>query len=1076
MRSIAYITGLLLTIGVFNIALGQNELEQRVLQGTVMNQNQAPIEAVSIINQRTKETQKTNRYGRFNMNNVFEGDTILFKHLSYRDTLIVFDHGDNSLFISLRSFERMIEEVEVINTGYDILPKERSTGSFAFVSNNRINEQINFNIIDRLPAVASGVMLDRNSKQGTNQLLVRGMSTILGETAPLIVLDNFPYEGDLTNINPDDIENITVLRDAAAASIWGAKAANGVIVITSKKAKQNQQLTANFSSLTSIESRPNLFDLDVINSSDMIAVESMLFEKGYYNSMINSSSKPVLSPVVELLIKRSNTNDPIVINTIDSELERLGTLDVRNDFLKYVYQPGFQQQNTLGLSQGSETFIWNASASTAIVKDNLDRSIKRNTFLTNSRIHVGQKLVIDAGINISFLNSQSGKLGYGDISAYNSGLFPYAELADANGNALPVSKNWRSTYLENEIHSELLDWKYYPLEDYKHSIAKESNQNTLLTAGAEYALPSWFKVSVKYQFQKQNGVSENLKKLESYEARNMINSYATVNTTTGAVEFQVPKGGLLDRSNSNRQAHNIRGQLNFNWENPLHKVYGLIGTEVRSVSMNSTFDRLYGYNPDNLSFVFFDITKPYKSYINGANSTLPNVIALNSKKDRFISTFFNGSYTFLDKYTATMSARRDASNLFGLNVNDKWNPFWSAGLAWIISKENFWGDNLISYLKFRATYGRTGNLNPAMVALTTIRYVGANPYTQTPYARFDNYANPELKWETVGVTNIGLDFATQNNRISGTIEGYHKKGDDLYGIAPMDYTSGIPSFLVKNVASMSAYGIDLTLNTINTKGSVKWHSNVVLSHNKDKVTKYHVESESASQFVGPTNRITGREGYPVYSMYSYRWMGLDPNDGAPLGDLDGMPSREYRLFTGANATVDDLLYNGRVQPSLFGSLGNTFTWKEWSMTFRMTYKFKYSFRRETIIYSSLFSRWSGHGDYNKRWKQPGDELHTDIPAMLYPVPSSEENFYRYAEPFVERGDHIRLDYINLSYHFPNNGRGMVWLKDATITFNINNLGIIYRKNRVGIDPDYSSASSTGISPSTIYSFTLKCAL
>lgn len=1064
----------LLFIGL--LCAGHLCAQDRNLKGQIVDKvTGLPISDVTVYLPNDGMT-KTDKYGSFGIMATSPGEEtkVRLSAVGYVAVDTVLSIGSNHK-ISLGKAHVDIEEI-FVSTGYDQVPKERSTGSFAVIGNDRLDEQINFNIMDRLPAVASGVVLDRNSRGGSDQLLVRGMGTILGETAPLIVLDNFPYEGDLANINPDDIETITILRDAAAASIWGARAGNGVIVITSKKGTLNQNLKVNINSLTSVQTKPDLFSVDRISSSDMIDVENMLFEKGHYTSLINSSSRPVLSPAVELFLQRASTSDPGKIAEIDQELERLRTLDVRNDFLKYIYQPGFQQQSTVGLAQGSDRFVWNASVSNAVLTDNLNQKTKRNTFLTNSRINFGNSLVFDAGINISFLGNRSGKPAYGSVSSYNGGLFPYAEFADVHGNALPVYKDWRAPFLESDVHHELLDWKYYPLEDYKYTPATQSNQNILLSTGVEYSLPKWLKLTLKYQFQKQTGIYENLKEAESYEARNTINSYATENPNTGGIDFNVPKGGILDLTTSNRLAHNIRGQLAFDWSSSVHKVYGLVGTEVRSVSNRSNGNRLYGYNPDNLAYGLFDLTGTYTHYITGARTIMPNGIFLNRTEDRFISTFFNGSYMLYDRYTATLSARRDASNLFGLNINDKWNPFWSTGVGWTISKERFWGENPISHLKLRATYGKTGNLDPAMVALTTIRYIGSNTYTQTPYARFDNYANPELEWETVSMMNIGMDFASRNNRISGVIESYWKRGENLYGISPVDYTSGVDAFIVKNVASMSANGVDVTLNTVNTTGRVRWISNLHLSMNTDEITKYHMESDIASQFVGSTNRISGREGSPVYSMYSYKWMGLDGNDGAPLGLLEGEASREYRQFTGANATVGDLAYHGRIQPKVFGSLGNTVSWRNWSATFRMTYKFGYYFRRETIRYGSLFSNWNGHGDFSKRWQQPGDETHTDIPSMIYPVPSGAENFYPYAEPFVERGDHIRLEYVNLSYNLPNKTSHARWLKDASVTFNINNLRLIYKRNRTGVDPDFSSASGTGFSPSTIYSLTIKCSL
>lgn len=1071
MKKTFYIIGATLLLLFSKTVFGQS------LEGKTTDSAHRPIEGVSVFKNKENISFITDSQGFFKIEELMKGDTLHFKHISYQDTFIVIQDPSKILQVSLKNSGHLIDEVEVVTTGYQRIPRERSTGSFSVIENEQISEQINFNIIDRIPAVASGVILDRNIGTGSSsQLLVRGMSTIMGEVHPLIVLDNFPYEGNLENINPDDIEEITILKDAAAASIWGARAGNGVIVITSKKTQKNQEMRVNVNSITSVEEKPDLFSLDRISSSDMIDVETLLFEEGYYDSRINLTSKTVLSPAVELLMEKKSLSDPNEIEKINKELDRLKTLDVRNDFLKYLYRLGARQQSSLALSKGSENFMWNASAGLANLKDNLNSRTNRNTFLWNSRVNVLKKLVLDAGINISFLKTRSGRPGFGSVSSYNEGLFPYAEFADDKGNPLPVYKDWQADYLQKEIHPELLDWTYYPLEDYKHHIQTQRNQSTILSAGLEYQFPKWVTASFKYQFQRQTGFSENLRHPESYEARNLVNGYAEENSATGGINFEIPKGGLVDFGNNDLRAHNLRGQLDFDNNGDLHRIYAILGTEVRDVLTNSKSHRLYGYNPDNLSYSPLDLTVPYKHYITGANTFLSDGIALNQRRNRYISTFFNGAYTLFSKYTASLSARRDASNLFGLNVKDKWNPFWSVGAAWIISNEDFWPGETIGFLKLRATAGKTGNVNPSMVALTTIRYVGPNPYTQSPYARFDNYANPELKWETVGMTNIALDFSTKNNRISGTIERFWKNGDNLYGISPIDYTTGVDAFIVKNVASMRASGFDLILNTLNTTGKIKWRSNLNLNLNNDKITKYHMENELASNFVSPINRISGREGSPVYSMYSYKWQGLDKNDGAPLGLLEGEPSREYLMFTGGNASVEDLVYHGSVLPKVFGSLGNTISWKDWSMMFRVTFKFDYYFRRETISYNSLFSTWKGHGDFNKRWQKRGDENHTDIPGLMYPIPFGLENFYPFAEPFVERGDHVRLEFINLSYNLPTSGKYTQWFKQTSVALNINNLGLIYRKNNKKIDPDYSSFSHTDLSPSTIYSLNLKFAL
>lgn len=1016
----------------------------------------------------------TDEQGNFEINAIYNDKNALLRisSIGYRtiDTVLFFGSKNR---IEIVPSAIAIDEV-VVSTGYNAIPKERATGSFAVVSKDQINEQINFNIMDRLPAMASGLMVDRNAKGTKGQFLVRGMSTIQGETQPLIVLDNFPFEGDLSSINPDDIQNITILRDAAAASIWGARAGNGVIVITTKKGTINQKLKIDLNVLTTVQQKPDLFSLDRISSSDMIDVETMLFNNGYHNASINSAQHPMLSPIVELLIRKKASQDKSELEEIDKEIFRLRNVDVRNDFEKYLYRVGLQQQTTVGLSQGTERLIWNASVGNGVQIDNLDSRVRRNNVLMNAKILLSNSLTLEGGMNISHQRMRSGRPGFGSITAHNAGLFPYAEFADAHGNPISMFKDWRTTYLQKQAGKGLLDWQYYPLEEYKHVVQKDQVQNTILSTSLLYQLPKWLGFSLRYQYQSESNWNEKLSDIQSYETRNMLNAYSVFNNNSGKVDFKIPKGGIFDQSNGLLSAHNLRGQLDLNWEKDQHKVFALLGSELRSVSSKGNSSRLYGYNDDNLTYSLLDLTVPYVHNITGARTYLMDGVSNLKKENRFISAFLNASYLFDEKYIATFSARRDASNLFGLNVKDKWNPFWSAGLGWTVSNEKFWTDNIISYLKLRGTYGKTGNLNPAMVALTTIKYVGANPYTQSPYARFDNYVNPELKWETVSTTNLGVDFAMKNKRISGTLEGYLKKGNNLYGVAPMDNTTGIGSYIVKNVASMQSTGFDLNINSQNANGQLRWSSDLNLSFNKDKITEYHVMNNTATQFVGPAGMISGRKGSPVYSMYSYKWMGLDPKDGAALGLFDGQPSREYRKFTGTNAVLDDLVFHGNVLPKVFGSFGNTVAWRNWALTMRWTFKFDFYFRRQTITYSSLFSAWNGHGDFNKRWQHPGDEEKTDIPAMIYPILSGSENFYINAEPFVERGDLMRFEYLNVSYRIK--GAPKIWLKDVLLSFNVNNLGLIYRKNNAGIDPDYSRSSSTGFSPSKIYSFNIKCSL
>ncbi|TYR37441.1 SusC/RagA family TonB-linked outer membrane protein [Sphingobacterium phlebotomi] len=974
------------------------------------------------------------------------------------------------LILKLKEESTTIENIDVlVSTGYQALSKERSTGSYTYIDNNKFNQQISTDVLSRLEATANGLMFDRGTSSSP-RISIRGLSTLQSNmTEPLIVLDNFPYDGDLDNINPNDVESITILKDAAAASIWGAKAANGVIVITTKKGKQNQPLQVDFSANSSIVNKPNLFYTRAISSSDFIDVEHMLYTNGFYNNDINSNSRPALSPVVELLIKRE-TASAAEIAQIDSEINALRNHDVRNDFDKYIYQRGIKQQYNLNLRGGSQIMGWSLAAGYDNNTDNLDAGYKRVNLRFQNQISPIKNLNITSGLTFTQSKSASGRQGIGEVTARSGGLYPYARFANEDGKPLAIVKDWRYPYIETFGDGRLLDWRYYPLEDYKSIEGTNDLADLLANIGVNYRLPNGFNIDLKYQYERQNTENRNNQGVDSYFARNYINGRAEIDGT-GNIIFRVPPGGIVDYTDTKLSAHNLRGQLNYDKIFGKHSITAILGGEIRETMPISHSSRTYGFDENTYTSGRVDYTVQYPHSITGARTFIEDRTFASHKNIRFASFYANAAYTYNKRYTVSASARRDASNLFGFKTNDRWNPLWSAGFSWSVSEEGFYGQTLMKdylpYLKFRLSYGYSGNIHPSLASATTIQYYGNSPYTMLPYARFDNYANPKLKWETTGMFNAGLDFRSKNNRIQGSIEYYRKRSTDLFSAVPIDYTSGIGTMAVKNVASMKGYGWDISLNSININKGFKWETEVNFSTNKDEVIDYYRYSERASTvFTSVTPSISGIKGKPVYPMLSYKWAGLDPTNGMARGYLDGEISSDYRNLTGENTTVDDLVYHGSAIPTMFGSIGNTFTWKGFSASVRIMYKFDYYFRKATISYNSLYRNWQGHSDYSSRWQSPGDELITDIPAVIYPASTQAENFYRYTEPFVLKGDHIRLQYINFSYRLDQASWKQLPFSSLQLFVNASNLGILWKANKEGLDPDYGYSTNMLIPPNT----------
>lgn len=278
----------------------------------------------------------------------------------------------------------------------------------------------------------------------------------------------------------------------------------------------------------------------------------------------------------------------------------------------------------------------------------------------------------------------------------------------------------------------------------------------------------------------------------------------------------------------------------------------------------------------------------------------------------------------------------------------------------------------------------------------------------------------------------------------------------MYGGVQVDVTVGLQrTLVVKNVGRMEGHGFDIELNTVNTKGPLQWTSHIILNTYADKITKYQQPppvGTSISSVVGGGN--LGIEGYSTFSYFAYRWAGLDPLTGDPQGYINGSLSKNYASLTTTGTQFSDLVYIGRLLPLCYGSVGNTLHWKNITLTARLSYKFGYYFKRPSVRYSSLVSNNSGHADFSKRWKQPGDETFTNVPSFVYPALAARDNFYASSEILAERADHMRLQYINAGYTLSGKRLKKLPVENMKLSFIIANWGIIWKANKQGLDPDY----------------------
>lgn len=1042
------LTIVLATLCLFFQARAQTLHQIRGWVTDSVDEKPLPGATITIKSIATRTTSNGN--GEFTIATSETSGTLIVSYTGYKTREIKFDGNNRTFFnVSLSPDKNTLNEVNIVSTGYQALPKERTTGSFVKVDNELLKRSVSTNILDRLNGVTSGLIFNNNGNQqfGQADIEIHGRATLFSNPNPLIIIDNFPYDGNVSNINPNDIESITVLKDAAAASAWGSRSGNGVIVITTKKGHLNTAPAVSFNASTTIGAKPDLYYKPQLTSAQYIGVEQFLFNKGAYDSEIGNGYS-ALSPAVEIFSAKRNGT----ISAVDSlaAINKLKGYDSRQQILKYYYRLAVNQQYQASVSGGSAAQKYFVSAGydkdlNSYVNSSYDR-VSLNA--SNTYYFLKNKLEFFSNIIYTGSTTKSGPV-------VSNTFYPYDQFADANGNPLAMANTLRLSYAGTAGNGRLLNWLYKPLDELNNGY---SNTTTNLTdyrinLSLTYNIFPGLKALALYNYEKGVEESDNLNELQSYYTRNLINTYSQIDPVTGAVSYPIPMGDILYTNSTNIGSSNQRFQLNYDhvWEK--HAVSTIAGTEIKDYTTFSSTSGLYGYNPETAinQNAAVNYTANYPNFYGYNTSQIPTNTAELGTANRFFSYYFNGSYTYDDKYIASLSARRDESNLFGVTANQKGIPLWSAGIAWIVNKENFYKIDWLPQLKLRATYGYTGNVNNSLSAYLTASPGLTSQTYNAPYSQIVNPPNPSLRWERDQNINIGLDFSGKGGRISGSIDYWRKNGMDLIGNSPIAPQTGITLY-TGNSANTSTKGVDLQLNSINLDGEFRWLTTLLYNHIQSLVTGYKV-SNGTNYNVVSANYNNPLQGYPYYALFSFKYAGLNTK-GDPQGYLHGAVSTDYTgIATSTNRA--ELVYNGSATPTSFGSLRNTLSYKAFDLSANITYKFGYYFRKSSLNNDALYSTGGGNyqmADYDSRWQKPGDELHTNVPALIYPSSTYRTALYTYSNILVENAAHIRLQDLRLGYTLSK--KPYLPFRNLNVFTYINNIGILWRANKYHIDPDY----------------------
>lgn len=1048
----------------------KTDRKEAILEGNVVDGAGNQLIGVTIFNKRNNIKTSSDGDGYFRIPaNV--GDEVQFRFLGYQaQEITVSDH--NKITISLYVQQAGIDTVRIdnIQTGYFSLPKERATGSFSQVNNELLNRTVSTGIMSRLADVVPGLIFNKGHR-GTQGLVIRGQTSIDQNTSkPLVIVDNFPYEGDVNNLNPNDVENITVLKDAAASSIWGARAGNGVIVITTKQGKYEQKPNLNFTTNYTIGTKPDAFYQPLMSTSDFIDNEIRLFDAGVYKpgELNQRILNYPLTPLVELLIKKRD--NPALASEIDATIVQWRNYNVRDDYEKYLYRKLKNQQYALNLSGGSEKQRYILSVGyDKNLSSEVGNGLERLTINANNTYNFFDKrLELITGIYYTHNKADNNFIGIPTYTNFSgtpgTTMYPYAQFADLDGNPLTLINNVRLGYAEAGTAKGLLDWNYRPINEIANANKVTKGIDYRLNGGLNYKIIDGLRASLSYQYGRTTSNKEDLYNQSSYFARNLINYYSQV-TAPNTVKRPIPAGGILDKDNRAINVHNFRAQLNFDHVfGTDHELNALAGYEIRDQHTTGFRTRLYGYDNEHVTSQLVNYVDKFPAYVFSRYTLqIPNMDLTTDLTDRFVSLYANGSYLYKKKYLLSGSVRFDRSNIFGVKTNNKGIPLYSLGAAWSMHKELFFKSDWIEELKLRTTYGTSGNVNRSISALTTINYSSAPDYLNgQQYATIRNAPNPDLRWERIGTLNIGLDFSVLKNRINGSVDWYQKWGEDIISTVPYAPQTGFTEF-TGNYSQTEASGLDIDLHSKNVVGSFNWNSDLQISLTTDKIAKTRLLSATVGTNIlseSDGGSIYPVEGKPLYSVYAYRWAGLDPNNGDPQGYVNGNISTDYvAMQNEIDNDIRKLNFIGTARPKIFGAFRNTIAYRQFSFSVNISYRFDYYFRKQSVNYDLINKGTISHGDFINRWTKPGEEKNTSIPSLpALGTSPARDGFYQLSEVLVEKGDHIRLQDIVLAYELNRQQRHSLPFSKLRLFCYVNNVGILWKAGNYKEDPDYYRAT------------------
>ena len=1029
------------------------DASKRSVKGQVVDADGEPLIGVTVRVSGTDNGTVTDMDGNYVLEGVDPNSTLVYSYIG-KKTAKRKAASSNSVLI-LEDNANVMDDVVI--TGYQQISKERATGSFAKVTADNLQSKR----YDNLSQLLEGEIAGFNTQSG----LIRGTTTMNGVTNPLYVIDGFPVEstryneyGNLNesvpNINMDEIESITVLKDAAAASIYGARAANGVVVIVTKKAKGKR---TNVSFNTSLTWHPYSFNKDrLTDAADIIDLEREWASNNpnlqgdgavaYAQSIINN--KVYSSQGIQAIANYYAGN--ISQSEMESRLNQLATQGYRyyDDVAKYAKRDAFYQQYHLSVGRASDDNNFRASLTYRNNKMN-DKYTNDNSWALDLRDQLDITSWLTASIGSYTFYKKDNAQSFDPMSPTYS-FMPYDRLRNDDGSNYTYTQESRLGASDLSILNSygLYSMDITPLDEICRNI-RSTNEFINRTYGKlDVTLPYSLKYNVMFQYEYAYDKTRQLYDKDSYYVRNLVNQYATANPAGGAT-FNVPYGNIYFAANQTSKAYTFRQQLNFDRTYAdRHNIVALLGHEVRKTVIDYENNTLYNYDPEMLSYSLVNQATLNSTYgLMGGYGLQARDFAYSRYIDnRFVSFFANAAYTYDNKYMLSGSIRWDRSNLWGTGSKYQNKPIWSIGAGWNIDREPWFHVAWVNRLKLRASRGIAGNIAKDAAPYMTASYRTNNNVGGT-YGTVQARPNPNLRWEKTTTTNVAVDFAVLNNRLNGSIEFYNKMGTDL-----LANTMGVPtegfgySTYQINNGKMRNRGVELTLNgQIVRSADFDFNAGLTYSYNKNKVV--YVNVEAPVYYL----QLDYPDAYPIVgnpynAIYAYRWAGL--ND---MG-LPQVLNASGEAVTTNPSDLAAIVYAGSTEPMHLASLNLNLRYKHFDLSCLWLLQAGHMLRNTDLpmLNSAYNSALRGYvstlapvnKDIANRWRNPGDEAHTDVPAAIFAenplFSSASRTIYGYADNHVISATNLRLSNVSVAYNIPTLLLRNISLTSARVQFNIEN--------------------------------------